>query len=100
MSGFNGSVIPPPWVTEHDRRPEWIPKVRDQLAFVFCHGDLGPQNLMCDPETLEIRWVIDWENAGFYDEEFLHLWAVDSNHYYDLYKNKDQLASLVTLLEQ
>jgi hypothetical protein len=55
---------------------------------------------MCDPETLQIGWAIDWENAGFYDEEFLHLWAVDSNRYYDLYRNKDQLATLVTLLEQ
>jgi aminoglycoside phosphotransferase len=70
VSGFNGSVIPPPWVTEHDRRAEWKSKVRDQLDFVFCHGDLGPQNLLCDPQTLEVRWVIDWENAGFFEDEF------------------------------
>ncbi|KAL5319316.1 hypothetical protein ACEPPN_012367 [Leptodophora sp. 'Broadleaf-Isolate-01'] len=100
VSGFNGVVIPPPWVTEHDRRADWIPKVLDQPVFVFCHGDLGPQNLMCDLKTLEIRWVIDWENAGFFEEEFLHLWAVDSNSYDEMYGNKDQLATLIAFLEQ
>lgn len=86
-------------MTEDDRRTEWHPKVSEQQVFVFCHGDLGPQNLMCDPETLEILWVVDWENAGFYDEEFLHLWAVDSKSYYAMYGDGDQLAKLIGLLE-
>lgn len=76
-----------------------VPKIRDERAFVFCHSDLSPYNLMCDPKTLKITYVVDWEIAGFYDEEFLHLWTVDKKSYYDMFRDKDRLALLVALLE-
>ena len=27
------------------------------------HGDFGPQNLLYDPESLEVRAILDWECA-------------------------------------
>lgn len=33
--------------------------------YVLCHGDLSWQNLLIDPETYEIKCVIDWEYASF-----------------------------------
>lgn len=98
QTGLNGIVIPPPWVTEYDRRETWSSKTSTQQSFVFCHGDLGPQNLMCDPVTLEILHVVDWENAGYLEEEFLHIWAVDRDTYLDLYNYSDQLARQIALL--
>lgn len=99
QTGLNGAVIPSPWVTEYDRRDTWSSKTSAWQSFVFCHGDLGPQNLMCDPVTLEILWVVDWENAGYFPEEFLQLWAVDRDRYLDLYDYNDRLASQIALLE-
>lgn len=86
QTGLNGTVIPSPWVTEYDLREIWTSKTSASQSFVFCRGDLGPQNLMCDSNTLEIQWVVDWENAGFFEERFLDLWAVDRDKYLDLYE--------------
>ncbi|KAI0472793.1 hypothetical protein GGR56DRAFT_582819 [Xylariaceae sp. FL0804] len=119
QTGLDGTVIPSPWVTEYDRRETWTPKrfpsssssssstatttttTRGQQSssFFFCHGDLGPQNLLCDPVTLEIRWVVDWENAGYFEEQFLDLWAVERDKYLDLYDYGDRLAGQIALLE-
>ncbi|WWC62622.1 uncharacterized protein I303_105219 [Kwoniella dejecticola CBS 10117] len=37
--------------------------------YVLCHGDLGWQNVMVDPDTGYIKAVIDWEYAGFFPVE-------------------------------
>lgn len=99
VSSLNGVVIPPPWVNEFDRRPEWKTKVSKHQDFVFSHGDLGPQNLLFDPAMMKISSVVDWENAGFEPTEYLDLWAVDTSSYYNIYRNKDLLARLIALLE-
>lgn len=33
---------------------------------VFSHGDLLPDNIMCDPKSNRITAIIDWEHAGCY----------------------------------
>lgn len=38
-------------------------------GYVLSHGDLGWQNLLCDPDTWDIVCVIDWEYSGFYPSE-------------------------------
>ncbi|KAK3940695.1 kinase-like domain-containing protein [Diplogelasinospora grovesii] len=79
-TGFNGFVNPPPWVTEVDRRESAVPE------FVFCHGDLGPHNIMTDPFTLKVTGLVDFENAGYFPSEFLEQWAVEVKGYYNMYK--------------
>ncbi|WWC70802.1 uncharacterized protein I206_104754 [Kwoniella pini CBS 10737] len=37
--------------------------------YVLCHGDLGWQNIMVDPESGQIKAIIDWEFAGFWPIE-------------------------------
>jgi hypothetical protein len=37
--------------------------------YVLCHGDLAWHNLLIDPDTYEIKAVVDWEYAGFYPAE-------------------------------
>ncbi len=100
VSGLDGVVIPPPWVTEVDRRAEWRPKATngDGEVFVFCHEDLGPQNILCDPLTLEVVSVVDWENVGFYDRRFVDLWVVEEKKYYTIYQDKELVKSLVAIL--
>lgn len=85
-TGFNGFVNPPPWVTEIDRREIWQTKTSTIPVFVFCHGDLGPFNILCDPNSLEVLCLFDFENAGYFPREFLTQWAVERSGYYNLYK--------------
>ncbi|KAL2068979.1 hypothetical protein VTL71DRAFT_15317 [Oculimacula yallundae] len=98
-TGLNGTVIPSPWVTESDRRHIWPCKTSPTPCFVFCHGDLGPQNILCDPRTLQVSYVVDWENAGYFEEEFLQLWRVKEDQYYSLYQDEAQIARQIAQLE-
>lgn len=100
VSGLNGTVTPPPWVTEYDRRETWKSKTsKIDDAFGFCHEDLGSQNVLMDPGTLLVSGVVDLENAGFYPDEFADQWSLDVKSYYDLYSDEDSLSQLVSLLE-
>lgn len=102
-SGLNGVVIPPPWVTEIDRRERWEMKASAIQEFVFCHGDLGPFNIMVDPVTLNVKALFDLENGGFFPQIFLEQWAVDTKGYFDIFKtmyeHPDELSKLVQALE-
>lgn len=49
----------------------WWPEIRDKAdSFVFCHNDLGLHNVLVDPETYEVKAIIDWEYAGFFPQWF------------------------------
>lgn len=37
--------------------------------YVLCHGDLAWHNILIDPDTFEIKCLLDWEYAGFYPVE-------------------------------
>lgn len=99
QTGLNGTVIPPPWVTEHDRREEWPVKFSDTEAFFFNHGDLTAHNIMCNPYTLEVKCVFDWENGGYLPEEYLHMWAVNLDGYYSFFKDEERLERLIRSIE-
>jgi Ser/Thr protein kinase RdoA (MazF antagonist) len=43
---------------------------RETADLVFCHNDLSANNVIVDPETLNIRAIIDWEYSGFFPAEF------------------------------
>ena len=48
----------------HELSPaEILPGSRAESGEVLVHGDFGPNNLLFDPETLEIAAVLDWEWA-------------------------------------
>ncbi|KAF1953033.1 hypothetical protein CC80DRAFT_551729 [Byssothecium circinans] len=98
VSGLNGVIIPPPWVTEFDRRAAWQPQTSEFDEFTFSHGDLGPQNVLIHPDTLEVCGVVDWENAGFYPEACAGQWAVEMGSYYDFYRDEATFATLISLL--
>ncbi|WVF69224.1 hypothetical protein IAT40_004000 [Kwoniella sp. CBS 6097] len=50
---------------------------------VLCHGDIGWQNVMVDPDTGDIKSIIDWEYAGFnpveVEGEYWRRWGT-ANH--------------------
>ncbi|KAJ5078014.1 aminoglycoside phosphotransferase-related-related [Anaeramoeba ignava] len=46
-----------------------IPKVEYKGKFVLTHLDIGPDNILIDPKTLQITGVLDWEWAGSYPED-------------------------------
>jgi serine/threonine protein kinase len=53
---------------------DYPPASPDQ-QYVLCHGDLGWQNILIDPQTCDIRCIIDWEYAGFYPVELEGDWT-------------------------
>ncbi|KAF2741673.1 kinase-like protein [Sporormia fimetaria CBS 119925] len=89
-------VIPPSRVTYRDKRSHWAQKFRRDEDFVFCHNDLGQQNIMVDPDTFDITAIIDWEFAGFFPPEFeLALWK----HHWSQTKDDAQTDRLIQILD-
>ncbi|KAL4948490.1 kinase-like domain-containing protein [Aspergillus filifer] len=70
IGGPSGIVLPPYRVMRLSDRNEWPRKVTKDDGYIFCHNDLAQHNIIVDPETLEIRAIIDWEYAGFFPEYF------------------------------
>lgn len=70
--GIDGFVMPPSWIA-----PDALPPWRGNLAplstlpleeplYHFVHGDIGTHNIIMDVATLQVKALIDWEYAGFY----------------------------------
>jgi hypothetical protein len=76
LGGPGGQVIVPRPVMRATHQDEWNlmkgnPVEGDLLPrYVFCHGDLSEHNVIVNPETLEVRAILDWEHAGFWPEFF------------------------------
>ncbi|TQV95366.1 Protein kinase-like domain [Cordyceps javanica] len=69
--GGPGGKVLPPWrrLEKSNRRP-WRLRDFEENDLVFCHNDLSAYNVILDPNTLEIRAIIDWEYGGFYPPQF------------------------------
>ncbi|CAL8118916.1 unnamed protein product [Orchesella dallaii] len=44
--------------------PESMREAVVDVPFVFTHGDLEPQNILVDEETMKVTGIIDWEFSG------------------------------------
>jgi serine/threonine protein kinase len=69
--GIEGFVMPPLWLSP-DLDPPWVGKKcwktlpRALPDYIFQHGDIAPQNIIMDPQTLKVRALVDWEYAGYF----------------------------------
>jgi tRNA A-37 threonylcarbamoyl transferase component Bud32 len=69
--GISGFVMPPSWLSP-DVQPPWRGKEYFKTLplkvaeYVFQHGDIAAHNLIMDPQTLQVKALIDWEYAGFF----------------------------------
>lgn len=69
--GLDGFVMPPSWLAP-DAQPPWKGKKNwktlplHESRYVLQHGDLAAHNLIMDPQTLQVRALIDWEYAGYF----------------------------------
>jgi serine/threonine protein kinase len=64
-------VFPPPCISLRDRRRSWPRRyAAGGEMFVYCHNDLGQQNILVDPRTLEVVAIIDWEYSGFFPASY------------------------------
>lgn len=70
LGGPSGILIPPYRVLRRTEKERWNLQPSDQEEYVFCHNDLSQQNVIVDPETLQIKAIIDWEYAGFFPDHF------------------------------
>jgi serine/threonine protein kinase len=72
VRGIDGFVMPPAWLSPDVQPPwrgtkkSWATLPLERPEYIFQHGDLSDHNIIVDPQTLEVRAVIDWEYAGFY----------------------------------
>lgn len=64
-------LCPPQRVTSNQWKINscWEPK-KGNAEYVFCHNDLGQHNVIVDPNSLQIKAIIDWEFGGFWPEWF------------------------------
>jgi serine/threonine protein kinase len=97
-TGLDGFVLPPAWMLEYDTRSHWDTKTSSYQEFVFTHGDLGPDNLRMDPNTLTVKCVIDWEHSGYFPPEF-QKWSVDDGAYHALYEDHQTICELARSIE-
>ncbi len=104
QTGLDGTVIPPHWIAEGDAREDWPAKKSDAISggssqpFVFCHGDLVYHNLLIDPITLEVKYLVDWECAGFFPEEFLHIFSRTRADFCSWFEDRERRQRLIDLL--
>ncbi|PMD12917.1 hypothetical protein NA56DRAFT_449748 [Hyaloscypha hepaticicola] len=97
-TGLDGFVLPPAWMLEYDTRSHWDVKTSSREEFVFIHGDLGPDNLRIDPDTLTVKCVIDWEHSGYFPSGF-QKWSVDDSDYHALYEDHQTICELAKSIE-
>ena len=70
MGAVIGTVILPDRITSRDDREKWPVRSECIPKFSFCHNDLAQHNILIDPETLQVKAIIDWEVSGFYNPDF------------------------------
>lgn len=69
--GPTGIVCPLPRVVNPlPRSTSWSPIRSPTAEFVFCHCDLGWNNIFIDNDYPRIRAILDWEYAGFWPAYF------------------------------
>jgi len=76
IGGPRGDICLQPRFTDSDSRAAVALEFNEDpnQSFIFTHGDLRDSNIFVDPETYEVKCVIDWEYAGFYPKGFEGRW--------------------------
>ena len=99
-TGMNGFVVPPPRIEQYDHRDIWQPKQATQdQKYVFCHGDLSRSNILLDPNTLGVAWIIDWECAGFFPAELERpFWRLDYDEYMQTFCETAKIQQEISLI--
>jgi hypothetical protein len=85
-TGLGGVVIPPRWVSEHDRRESWPVRTSSRAEFVFCHNDLVLHNLVFCTRTLRVLALVDMEDCGYFPPE-VQQWKYDKAGQCELYED-------------
>lgn len=92
---LTGDIIPPRRVAEQFPDKVWAPR---KAPTVFCHDDLGQHNILCDPPTGDVLYIIDWEYAGYYHQSFEgRLWL---KPYHETEHDKGEVACLEQFLTE
>lgn len=72
-------VIPPRRFWDWKEKRIWPSTVKNTAEYVFCHTDLDRQNILVDPKAYKIVFILDWETAGFFPQEWeLPYWKANS----------------------
>lgn len=69
--GIDGFVMPPSWMCPDgeppwDRPRTWKTLPLEQPDYIFQHGDIAGHNILMDSSSLQVKALIDWEHAGYF----------------------------------
>jgi hypothetical protein len=98
-TGLDGMVIPPLWVMDYDTETRWQPMkaASGEKEYIFCHGNLHARSIPMHAETLHVMKIVDWDNAGFFPEEF-QVWTVERPKYEALFRDLEQCKKLSDMM--
>lgn len=87
--------VSPPW----KGKGPWKTLRLEEPKYVFQHGDLAAQNILIDPQTLQVKALIDWEYAGFFPPG-MERWpgTLDKDVY--IRRGNDVAAAIATFLAE
>jgi len=91
IAGVDGAQLPKSWLDVVRNPHEFTPVTprkncidlgMDCSTFVFCHSDLGPYNIIVNPEQKNVVGIIDREIAGYIPLDWIRTkfgvsWAMD-----------------------
>ena len=97
-TGFNGVVIPPPWVAYHDAREVWPVRESQDSEFSLWNPEFRADNVLLDTQTLEVRAVVDFEDAGYFPRE-MQVWKYSRNEQFALYRDMGTVHEHINLLD-
>ncbi|KAF2241388.1 hypothetical protein BU26DRAFT_525218 [Trematosphaeria pertusa] len=96
-TGLEGIVIPPRWVSHHDKREAWRVLESPQADFVFCHNDLVLHNMLFCTQTLKVLALVDMEDCGYFPPE-VQQWKRDRTGQFGLYEDMDLVRRHIQLI--
>ncbi|WEW57273.1 hypothetical protein PRK78_002738 [Emydomyces testavorans] len=79
IGSLTGTVMLTPRASEFSphREKSWPARASFGPEYSFCHNDLSLDNILIDPDTREVKAIIDWEYSGFYPPGFeAPLWTM------------------------
>ncbi|KAL8784777.1 MAG: hypothetical protein Q9213_003757 [Squamulea squamosa] len=99
MGQLGGVFFPPPRMHSFEPRERRAgPAIQSATEqFIYYHNDLGVHNVVIEPDSLEVKCLIDWEYSGFFPPGFeFPFWRYTFNMETRQWENEDGVADFTS----